>query len=330
MPYTSTLESPLPGQIDPVARNLLDQFKDYPSFSQMDIPTARQVVAKLAADCAGTPASIAQQLEHSITVHGKPLEVQAYVAHGADKSLAPVLYLHGGGFITGSPAVYDAVLRNLAASLQRVVIAPTYSLSPECRFPGALDEVEATYAWLRAGKGHDYQAADQGVVIAGDSAGGNLTAALSLRLARRGEKPLGQVLLYPATNFADLETPSIQRFGEGHFITRGDLAYFMTQYLPEGVKVSAPEVSPQQEVSSKLPETLVITAEFDPLHSDGQTYARKLVAEGVPVRYHCMHGQIHAFHLLPGLFPAAQEVNQIIQQFVEHLGSQRKNECFAA
>lgn len=323
MHSTTTLGAPLPGQIDPAAKDLLDQLKAYPTFSQMDIPTARAVVAKLALDCGGDPAPVKQITDrHVRTPHGE-ISIRAYQPEGVDMDRSPILYLHGGGFITGSPEVYDSVLRGIAASSKRVVIAPGYSLSPEARFPFALDQIEAAYDWISRGEGHEYQARNQGVIVAGDSAGGNLAAALSRRLALSGRSPAAQILIYPATNFFDLDTETIGQFGEGYFITPADLRYFMAQYLPEGVGADHPDVSPQRDITPGLPPTLLITAEFDPLRSDGEGYGRKLQAAGVPVTYHCMHGQIHAFHLLPALFPAAREVNQIIQYFVGTIGTQQ-------
>lgn len=323
MQSTTTLDASLPGKLDPAAKGLLDQLKDYPTFSQMDIPTAREVVAKLAIDCGGTPAPVAKIIDHRIgCTHGE-VAIKAYLPEAAQIDLPPILYLHGGGFITGSPEVYDAVLRGLACSSRRAVLAPSYSLSPEARFPVALDQIEAAYDWIRQGTGHDYQAKDQGVIVAGDSAGGNLAAALARRLSLKGQTAVAQILLYPATNFFDLNTESIDKFGEGYFITKADLRYFMAQYLPEGLAADHPEVSPQRDIRPGLPPTLLITAEFDPLRSDGERYGRALLAAGVPVSYHCMHGQIHAFHLLPALFPAGQEVNQIIQHFVEAIGTQQ-------
>lgn len=309
--------------LDPAAKGLLDQLKDYPTFSQMDIATARAVVAKLALDCGGTPAPVEKIIDHRIRdTHGE-LTVKAYLPRDPEMDRPPILYLHGGGFITGSPEVYDSVLRGIASSTRRVVLAPRYSLSPEARFPVALDQIEAAYDWIRQGTGHEYQAKDQGVIVAGDSAGGNLAAALTRRLSQGGRSAVAQILLYPATNFFDLNTETVDKFGEGYFITQADLRYFMAQYLPEGLAADHPEVSPQRGITPGLPPTLLITAEFDPLRSDGERYGRDLLAAGVPVTYHCMHGQIHAFHLLPALFPAAQKVNQIIQHFVETIGTQK-------
>jgi len=324
MHSTTTIGASLPGNLDPAAKNLLDQLKGYPTFSEMDIPTARAVVAKLALDCGGTPAPIEQIIDHRIRCTHGELSIKAYLPQDVEMDRPPILYLHGGGFITGSPEVYDFVLRGLAASSRRAVLAAGYSLSPEARFPVALDQIEAAYDWLRQGAGHDYQAKDQGVIVAGDSAGGNLTAALTRRLSLRGQSAVAQILLYPATNFFDLNTETLKKFGEGYFITKADLHHFMAQYLPASLGADHPDVSPQRDINPGLPPTLLITAEFDPLRSDGERYGRELLAAGVPVTYHCMHGQIHAFHLLPALFPAAQEVDKLIQHFVETIGTQQE------
>lgn len=310
------LGTPVPGVLDPVAASVLEQLSSVPRFCDMTIDGARDVVAKLAGDFSGDPPQMSSVTSRTVRSRGRDVDVVTFVPSHARSGASPVLFTHGGGFITGSPQVYDAALRGLADALGRTVVAPTYPLSPEARFPEALDNVEAAYDWLADGHEHDLLGASGRVIVAGDSAGGNLTAALVNRLADRAAPPLAQVLLYPATNFADLDTESIRAFGTGHFITRDDLEYFMANYLPSDVSTSHPEVSPRLGLAGVIPPTLVITSEFDPLRSDGEEYARRLEGLGADVSYMCAAGQIHAFHLLPGLFPVAAEVNDEIRSFL--------------
>jgi acetyl esterase len=205
-----------------------------------------------------------------------------------------VLFTHGGGFVVGDLDSHDGSCRMLANRSGAVVVAVDYRLAPEASAPAALEDSVAALTWAVEHRA-ELGATNDKVAVAGDSAGGNLAALLCLRSRDlSGPEIAFQLLVYPCTDLS-LGHPSIIENGEGHLLTRTGMEWFMAHYLGN-VDPKDPTVSPLFVDSCiGLPPAMVITAEFDPLRDEGEAYAERLRADGVPVEAIRYDGQIHGF-----------------------------------
>jgi acetyl esterase/lipase len=234
-----------------------------------------------------------------ITVAGVPVRVVR--PEGATGPLPVILYIHGAGWVFGNSHTHDRLIRELAAGANAAVVFPEYSLSPEARYPVAIEESYAVAQWI----GHNDQGLDgTRIAIAGDSVGGNMTAALTLLAKQRGDVAFtGQVLFYPVTD-ANFDTPSYHEFAEGYFLRRDAMQWFWDQYTTDPAQRAEITASPLRattEQLSGLPQALVITGEADVLRDEGEAYASKLREAGVPVTAVRYQGIIHDFVMLNAL-----------------------------
>jgi acetyl esterase len=214
-----------------------------------------------------------------------------------------VAYFHGGGWVIGDIDTHDGTCRILSRRTSAVVVSVDYRLAPENRFPAALDDCAAATAWVAA-HGADLGGDPARLAVAGDSAGGNLAAAVTQR-ARAGGGPVlcAQALIYPGVDFTEVR-PSLLANGEGYLLTAAAIAWFSAQYLG-GHDPADPEASPLLGDLSGLPPAVVATAEFDPLHDEGRAYADALADAGVPVTHLDFPGLVHGFMGLGALSPAS-------------------------
>lgn len=215
-----------------------------------------------------------------------------------------LLFAHGGGWVTGSLDSHDRLCRQLANRLQAIVVAVDYACAPEHRYPAALDDVAAAWSWL-ARHAHELGADPARLAVGGDSSGGNLAAALTLRLRASGApQPAAQLLLYPALD-ASASRPSYQRFATGHNLTAAMMRWYWRQYAPEGCDGDA-ELAPlaARDLAGLAP-AIVALAPADVLHDEGLAYARRLEAAGVPVQVLPCPGMIDGFLRWTGAVPAA-------------------------
>jgi acetyl esterase len=228
-----------------------------------------------------------------------------------------VAYFHGGGWMQGDLETHHGLCVRLALRSGAIVVAIAYRLAPEHKFPAAVEDCFTAYRWLRS------HAAEVGgdpgrVAVAGDSAGGNLSAAVSLLSASEGvPMPTCQVLIYPALDFA-LDTPSHRELADGHIIPRDRIVWYMEQYLPTGTDLNDPRASPLRAHDLHgQPPALIITAGFDPLHDEGYAYAERLRAAGVDVVYHEYQGEIHAFVSLTKAIPQGMDCTWEIGAYLQ-------------
>ncbi len=218
------------------------------------------------------------------------VKVRRYRPLAAKRGL--LIYFHGGGWVLGDVDSHDSPVRALALATEREVISVDYRLAPEHRYPAAFDD---SLAVTRALLG------DQSVVVAGDSAGGNLAAVVANRCAADGVKLAAQVLLYPVTDCA-AETPSYDAYGTGHFLTRETMRYFVREYLPEEARRHEPDCSPLRAASLKgVAPGYVLLAGCDVLRDEGRAYAKRLHADGVEAHLDEVPGVLHGFFSLQGL-----------------------------
>ncbi len=226
---------------------------------------------------------------------GVRLRIHRPLGAPAGQALGGVLYLHGGGWVAGDLDTHDRICRGLANRSGAAVIAVDYRLAPEHPFPAGLEDALAALAWSRT------HAAAVGVdptrlAVAGDSAGANLAAVLARRdRDAGGTPPLAlQVLVYPITDAA-MDTSSYTENGEGLYLTRADMEWYWGHYMG-GADPLDPDASPLRAADlSGLPPALVLTAEYDPLRDEGEAYAERLRAAGVPVECRRRAGMVHGF-----------------------------------
>ncbi|MEY2441743.1 MAG: acetyl esterase, partial [bacterium] len=219
---------------------------------------------------------------------------------GAAGTLPVILYIHGAGWVLGSPETHDLLVRNLAVGAQAAVVFPDYQRAPEAQYPSQIEEAYATAAWIVA-HGSEHGLDSNRVVIAGDSVGGNMTIAVTLMAKERGGPSFAaQLLYYPVTD-AGMDSGSYGQFAEGYFLARAGMAWFWEQYLPDesrrGEILASPLRASTEELAG-LPPALVITGEADVLRDEGEAYATKLRAAGVPVTQTRYGGIIHDFVML--------------------------------
>ncbi|ANZ41289.1 esterase [Lentzea guizhouensis] len=222
---------------------------------------------------------------------------------GATGDLPVILYIHGAGWVFGNAHTHDRLVRELAVGTGAAVVFPDYSLSPEARYPVAIDQNYAAARWIVAeGAAHGLDATR--IAVAGDSVGGNMAAALTLQAEERGDVPLkAQVLFYPVTD-ASFDTDSYLQFAEGYFLRRDAMQWFWDQYTTNPVERAEITASPLRATTEQLaglPQALVITAEADVLRDEGEAYADKLREAGVPVTAVRYAGAIHDFVMLNAL-----------------------------
>ncbi|MFD8141568.1 alpha/beta hydrolase [Streptomyces sp. NPDC059708] len=244
--------------------------------------------------------------EEWITVPGGPTgEVRTRVVRprGATAPLPVVLYIHGAGWVFGNAHTHDRLVRELAIRSNAAVVFPEYDLSPEARYPIALEQNYAVARWI-TDQGAAHRLDPARIAVAGDSVGGNMSAALTLLAKARGDVRLAaQVLFYPVTD-ASFDTGSYAEFAEGHFLRRDAMRWFWDQYTTdpaERAQVTASPLRATTEQLTGLPPALVITAEADVLRDEGEAYAAALRRAGVPVTALRVLGTIHDFVMLDAL-----------------------------
>ncbi|WP_432948594.1 alpha/beta hydrolase [Kribbella sp. CA-253562] len=222
---------------------------------------------------------------------------------GTTGELPVILYIHGAGWVFGNAHTHDRLVRELAVGAGAAVVFPEYDLSPEVRYPHAIEQAYAVARWIVAeGKSEGLDATR--LAIAGDSVGGNLTAAVTLLAKERGDLTFKQqVLFYPVTD-ASFDTASYHEFAEGYFLQREGMKWFWDQYTQdenERNQITASPLRATTEQLAGLPTALVITGEADVLRDEGEAYAAKLREAGVAVTAVRFGGIIHDFVMLDAL-----------------------------
>lgn len=270
-----------------------------PAEARADIRRAARLLAPLAEPVAAVEALV-------IDGAASPLPARLYRPF-VDGSVRPlVVYYHGGGWVVGDLDTHDDVCRFLARRADVGVLAIDYRLAPEHRFPAAADDAYATFRWAAANARRLGFSSDR-IGVAGDSAGGNLTAVVALRATREGGPcPAAQLLIYPVT---DLSTkhPSYALFPSGFFLTAGEMDWYRGHYLPDEAAARDPHASPllAPDVSG-LPPAIVLTAGFDVLRDEGEAYARRLADAGVRVHARRLSGLTHGFCNMTATNPTAR------------------------
>jgi acetyl esterase len=223
-----------------------------------------------------------------------------------------VVYYHGGGWVIGDLESHDGNCRALTAGAGVITMAVDYRLAPEHRYPAAANDAYAAAVWASEHAGELGGDAAR-LVVAGDSAGGNLAAVTALRARDSGGPPLAhQILVYPVTDVGQ-DTPSYRENAEGFFVTADHMRWFWGCYLGPAGDGGGPYASPLRAINlGGLPPATVLTAECDPLRDEGNAYAERLRAAGVPVTARTYPGMFHGFFGMAGRLDQATAAHQAV------------------
>jgi acetyl esterase len=310
--------------VDPQIQALLDfvASKNLPPHYLLTPPEARAAMEKSRAIFRPPePVPLPRIEELSIPGPAGALPARLYGAEARGAGAPPiVLYFHGGGWVTGSLDTHDDLCRRLAKRSGCLVVSLDYRLAPEHKFPAAVDDACAATRWI-AQHGRELGGDPMRLAVAGDSAGGNLAAAVALLARDQGGPALRQqVLIYPATTH-DFTLPSVSAYGEGFLLTAQGMAWFWDHYLPSPADREDFRASPLRAKSlAGLPSALVLTAEYDVLRDEGELYAERLKREGVPTRLVRHAGMIHGFITMSVVARTLQIVDELGQAIQAGLG----------
>jgi acetyl esterase/lipase len=287
--------------LEPAAAQFAAATASPPYLFDLGPEVGRKAVDEVQSGEAGKP----DVTEEWVTVPAPTGDVRVRIVTPPDAAgpLPVIIYIHGAGWVFGNAHTHDRLVRELAVNAGAAVVFPDYSLSPEARYPVAIEQNYATARWVTAhGAGHGLDATR--IAVAGDSVGGNMAAVLTLQAKERGDVPLlAQVLFYPVTD-ASFDTASYHQFAEGYFLRRDAMQWFWDQYTTSPAERAQVTASPLRATTGQLaglPQALVITGEADVLRDEGEAYAAKLRQAGVPVTAVRYQGIIHDFVMLNAL-----------------------------
>ncbi|HJU14966.1 MAG TPA: alpha/beta hydrolase [Stellaceae bacterium] len=291
--------------LDPQIKALLDKAAGLPEVHTLPVAEAR-VMAERRVALMAPPAAVGGVALRNIAGPGGALALRLYTP--AAPGPHPLLvFFHGSGFVLCSLDTHDGMCRNLCAGARCAVVSVDYRLAPEHKFPAALDDCVASIHWAAA-HAAEFGADPARLVVAGDSAGGNLAAAAALRLRDEGKGPplAGQLLIYPVTDYHTPAPPSYAENAEGYGLTRKAMEWFWGHYLNDPREAANPYAAPLRAKDlSSLPPAFVMTAEYDPLRDEGERYAERLRAAGVPTVLSRRNGMNHGFLFWAGIVDEA-------------------------
>jgi acetyl esterase len=311
--------------LDPDIRRLLDTFFATPADSRApDVTTLRAAAEEAPRLLGGAPEAVASVSDLRASGPAGAVPVRVYRPR-LDTASPVIVFAHGGGWVVGSLDSHDKLCRILANRIGAIVVAVGYRLAPEHVYPAALDDFEAAWRWVRA-EAPALGADGTRFAVAGDSSGGNLAAALTLRLrAQSAPQPQLQLLLYPALD-ATCARASYREFATGYNLTAAQMAWYWEAYRA-GAEPNAAELSPlAAEDLSDLAPAVVALAAADVLRDDGKDYALRLERAAVPTRVIECAGMIHGFLRWTGEVRAALHWIDAIASAAGELLAQREGE----
>jgi acetyl esterase/lipase len=299
--------------LEPAAQEFADATSKPPFLYELGPDGARKVLD----DVQAAPITKAKVADKWITVAADVGEVRVRIVKPVDAvgALPTILYMHGGGWVLGNSGTHDRLVRELAVGVNAAVVFVEYDRSPEAHYPVAIEQGYATARWIvqnAAAEGLDATR----LAVAGDSVGGNMTAALAILAKQRADITfVHQSMYYPVTDAAQ-DTDSYREFADGPFLLAKSMAWFWDAYLPDETKRAEITASPLRasiDQLAGLPEAFLIVDENDVLRDEGEAYARKLIEAGVrttSVRYNDIH---HDFMMLNPLRETAAASGAIEQ-----------------
>jgi acetyl esterase len=287
--------------LEPPAQQVADAFSEPPFLWEMAPADARKILE----EAQSAPVSKPAVDEEWITVASPAGDVRVRLIkpQGATGMLPVILYMHGGGWVLGNAATHDRLVRELAVGARAALAFVEYQNSPEARYPTAIEQGYATAQWIThngASKGLDASR----MAVAGESVGGNMTAALTLMAKERGDVTFVQQSMYYPVTDAAMNTASYDQFATGYYLSRTEMEWFWDAYAPDPAQRTEITASPNQASTEQvrgLPPAYLCVDEADVLRDEGEAYAAKLRSAGVPVTTVRYDGTIHDFMLLNAL-----------------------------
>jgi len=311
-------------RIDPAIRSFLAAInKDSSPFWELPQPKPQDIITGLQSQ---TPVDMSgvTTAERTITQDGRTVKLYVMTPEHVSGTPGVLLFIHGGVWIVGNFQNHQRLLRDLVVGSGQVGVFVEYTPLPAAKFPTQLEECYAALTWVAAHAG-EIGADGSRIALAGNSVGGNMSAALALMAKDRGGPRIAyQALLIPATD-ASVDTQSYHDYGTGRFLARAFMKYGWDLYATDAKTRDNPYVSPLRagiDELKGLPPALVITAENDPLRDEGEAYARKLKQAGVAVTALRYNGTIHDFVLLNALrhVPSTEAaITQVSEGVRQHL-----------
>jgi acetyl esterase/lipase len=296
------MTAPSPIVLEPAAQKVADAFSKPPFIYERTPAEARKIL-----DDAQSSVSVMKQAvdEEWITVPspGGDVRVRIIKPRGATGMLPVVLYMHGGGWVLGNAGTHDRLVRELAVGAGAALAFVEYPNAPEAQYPTQIEQGYAVAQWITkngASKGLDASL----MAVAGESVGGNMTAALALIAKQRGDVSFVQQSMYYPVTDAAMNTASYDGFATGYYLSRKEMEWFWDAYLPDKTRRSEITASPNQASTDQvagLPPTYLCVDEADVLRDEGEAYAAKLRTAGVPVTTVRYDGTIHDFMMLNAL-----------------------------
>lgn len=310
--------------LDKRIQKLLRQFEKegIPPTHTLPVAEARRLSRAMVKRFAGSKPHVA--LVKNITADAKNARIpmRVYVP-SRKRGLPVVVYYHGGGWVLGDLDTADWLCRSLALAADCVIFSIDYRLAPENKFPTPLEDCYRATKWV-AQSGLEEYADVSRLAVGGDSAGGNLAAAVCQMARDRGGPTIAyQLLLCPVTKHS-FDTESYRQYAEGYLLTRKDMQWFWSLYLPEPEDGNNPYASPLLGDLHSLPPALVITAEFDPLRDEGETYAKRMQKAQVATSMTRYDSMIHNFTDFPDLTQTQKAINQVARQLRRVLAKKPK------
>lgn len=303
-----------------------------PFIYELPIGRARDVFAGIQRPIKKMPADVEDRVFYLEDLGSMNVRIFKPIGRESDSDLPVMLYIHGAGWSLGDADTYDKLGRELAVRTGSVVFLPEYSLSPEAKFPTAIEECYSLLELIKKNEGKEKWDTDR-IVIAGDSVGGNIATVIArMTVERKGPKIRGQLLYYPAVDH-NFTTDSYKKYGEGYYLTTELMKWAWKNYLPIGQKVGDINVSPFRatlEELSVLPPTIILNGEADVLRTSGEEYSDKLRSAGVAVTQMTFRGTIHDFVMLNALDQtnATRAAMDASVNWVNKLDKEDKDEAF--
>jgi acetyl esterase len=277
--------------------------RNAPAWNELLPAQGREIFGSLQALWGDGPA-VARVVEY---VTPSKVALRVYVPDTAPAVSPAVLYMHGGGWVLGNIDTHDALCRHLAVEAGCSVASVAYRLSPATKFPGPVDDCFDALRFL-ADQAAVLGIDPQRLAVAGDSAGGNLAAALALKARAEGGPNLKlQLLLYPVIE-PNFESGSYLQFAEGYGLSRAVMIWFWEQYMRSADDMQHPLAVPTQAESlAGLAPAHIVTAEYDVLRDEAELYAQQLIDAGVPTTLEQYDGMLHGFIHLAGIFDGGRQ-----------------------
>ena len=282
--------------LEPAAQQFADANAKPPQLYELPVDQGRKIVDSVQdGDIPAPPVDITD-----LTIGGGPsgqVSIKLFRPQGASGVLPVLLFTHGAGWVFGDAHTHGRLVAELATRAGATAVFTNYSLSPEAKYPSALEEIYAALEWI-AGHGAEQGLDPARIAVAGDSVGGNMTTAITIMAKQRGGPQIAaQLLYYPVTN-ASFDTGSYQQFATHYWLTRQGMQWYWDQYTTDPAARAQITASPLRASLADLaglPPAMIIVGEADPLRDEGEAYAAKLRQAGVPVTAVRYQGIIHGF-----------------------------------